>query len=104
MEQFEKINKYLVYTKVESKNAAKKLSEAAEETKNTGINVVIFFGGQYLLFLAPGYDPYQIRKDITNWKNNSSTPSASSSESTAPKTTLSKTVKTVQSGSKLSAK
>ena len=104
MEQFEKINKYLVYAKVESRNAAKKLSEAAEETKNSGVNVVIFFDGQYLLYLAPGYDPYQIRKDITNWKNSSGTSNTSSSENTANTTTIPKTAKTARSGSKPNVK
>lgn len=66
---FQDINGHLVYAKVKSKNEAIKLRDEAKETAQGGKNVVIFFDNNYHSYLAPGNDPYIIRKEIENFLN-----------------------------------
>jgi len=66
---FEDLNKHIVFTKVKSRSEALKIKEEAQE-KSLQKNVVIFFENRYHLYLTPGYDPYQIRKEIENFKKN----------------------------------
>lgn len=66
---FENINGHLVYVKVKKRHDAVGLRDKAKETSQEGKSVVIFFEGRYHLHLAPGHDPYQIRKEIENFLN-----------------------------------
>ena len=88
MQSFEDLNDRIVYTKVKSRNAALNLKDDAAETATGGKTVVIFFENRYLLHLAPGQDPYQVRKDINSWQNKKD---STDSETTDTKTTSSKT-------------
>jgi hypothetical protein len=79
---FENLNDHIVYTKAESRSEASGLKDEAKELSNQK-NVVIFYEQNYHLYLAPGYDPYQIRKEINSWidQNKTSTKKASSQDS-----------------------
>lgn len=67
MKSFEDLNEQIVFTKVKSKNDALGLRSKAEEVAKEGKTAVIFFEGRYHMQLAPGLDPYQVRKDIDQW-------------------------------------
>lgn len=69
MDSFENINDHLVYVKAKSRAAAIEMKDKAKETTLTGKSVVIFFNERYHLYLAPGHDPYQIRKEIDAFLN-----------------------------------
>lgn len=83
MDTFENINDQIVYTKAKSKKEALSLKDKAKETTLSGKSVVIFFDDQYRLYLAPGHDPYQVRKDIGTFLNSppESTPEKTESKS-----------------------
>ena len=86
---FEDLNKHIVFTKVKSRSEALKIKEEAQE-KSLQKNVVIFFENRYHLYLTPGYDPYQIRKEIEKYMENPTKDNESavdeSDESETPKT------------------
>lgn len=69
MTPFETLNDQIVYANVRSRNKAMELKDDAKETVTSGKTVVIFFENRYYLYLAPGHDPYQIRKEIEKYKN-----------------------------------
>lgn len=69
MGTFEDINGRIVYAKAKSKTEALSMKDEAIETSQTGKSVVIFFSKRYHLFLAPGHDPYQIRREIEDFVN-----------------------------------
>lgn len=83
MDTFENINDQIVYVKIKSKKEALSLKDKAKEATLSGKSVAIFFGDQYRLYLAPGHDPYQVRKDINTFLNNppESTPEKTESKS-----------------------
>jgi len=91
-QDFDNLNNKIVYTKVKSRGEATKLKDDAIETVATGKTVVIFFDNKYNLYLAPGNDPYQIRREIDAWMNKSET---------TPIETPTTTTKTKPSKSKL---
>ena len=64
MFSFKKLNANTVYTKVKTRKDAQKLADEAGEMVQQGKNVVIFFENRYLLHLASGQDPYQLRQAI----------------------------------------
>jgi len=66
---FENINEHLVYAKAKSKTEALTMRDDAKETSQDKTSVVVFFNGRYHLYLAPGQDPYQIRKEIDLFLN-----------------------------------
>ena len=45
------------------------MKEKAKEAVQEGKSVVIFFEERYHSYLAPGHDPYQIRKEIDSFLN-----------------------------------
>lgn len=67
MTEFETLNGQIVFTRVKSKDEALELRSVAREIIGTGKSTVIFFADQYHLQLAPGQDPYQVRKTIDEW-------------------------------------
>ena len=69
MTPFEDLNDQIVYTNVKSQDDAVKLKDDALKAVATGKTVVIFFENRYHLHLAPGWDPYQVRKEIDAWMN-----------------------------------
>lgn len=69
MVSFENINDHLVYAKAESRSDAVSMRQEAKEETLSGKCVVVFFEGRYHLYLAPGYDPYQIRKEVEDFLN-----------------------------------
>lgn len=70
MTPFETLNDQIVYTSVKTRTKAMELKDDAKETVASGKTVVIFFENRYYLYLAPGHDPYQIRKEIEKHKAN----------------------------------
>lgn len=69
MDTFKNINENLVYTKAKSKKEALSLKGKAKKTAGGGKSVAIFFNNRYYLLLAPGQDPYQVRRDIDVFLN-----------------------------------
>lgn len=55
--------------KVESRTHALDMRDDAKELASTGKNVVVFFDTHYHMYLAPGYDPYQIRSEVDQFIN-----------------------------------
>lgn len=74
MSTFEDINGQLAFVKAKSKTEALSLKDEAKDIVQGGKSVVIFFNKRYNLYLAPGHDPYQIRRDIENFLNPPKTP------------------------------
>lgn len=91
MQTFEDLNDQIVYTKVKSRNAAINLKDDAKETAASGKTVVIFFEDRYHLYLAPGQDPYQIRREIDAWRMNPTVADTGSDATPATTTTTTKT-------------
>lgn len=69
MKTFEDLNGQIVYNKAKSKTEALSMKDQAKELSQTGKSVAIFFGKLYHLYLAPGHDPYQVRRDIDSFLN-----------------------------------
>ena len=69
MDSFKDLNDNIVYSEVKSRSEALALRDDAKKTTLTGKNVAIIFEGRYHLYFAPGFDPYQVRKDIDNYIN-----------------------------------
>jgi hypothetical protein len=69
MDTFKDINKNLVYINANSKSEAISFRDEAKAKSLEGKSVVIFFENRYHLYLAPGQDPYQVRKDIDAFVN-----------------------------------
>jgi hypothetical protein len=89
-QNFEDLNDHIVFTKVKSQNEAMKMRDEAKE-ESLKKNVVIFFEKRYHLYLKPGQDPYQIRREIAEYMASPSKAKKSaietSSESVAPEST-----------------
>ncbi len=90
MDTFKDINEHLVYIKVKTRTEALKFKDEAKENAQGGKNVVIFFDNSYHSYLAPGNDPYQIRKEIENFLNPPSveTPNAKPTKKGTSKNTV----------------
>ena len=69
MGTFENINDRIVYTKVKSRTEALSIKDQAIEAVQKGKSIAVIFGKHYHLYLAPGDDPYQVRKDIDTFLN-----------------------------------
>jgi len=81
MVKFDNINEHLIYTKAKSRIEAYSLRDEAKEHLQEGKTVVVFFNHHYHLYLAPGYDPYQIRKEIDAFMKPTEDETKSKSES-----------------------
>lgn len=90
MSTFKDINDHLVYIKTKTKTEALKLRDDAKKTVLDGKCVVIFFNDRYHSYLASGFDPYQIRKEIENFLNPPpvETPKTKSTKKNASKNTI----------------
>jgi len=64
MTSFEEINDRIVYAKIKSVGEITNLKKEIAELNVKGKTVVLLLGRKQSLHLAPGHDPYQIRKDI----------------------------------------
>jgi len=67
MSNFDKLNNYIVFAMADSRKAALSLHSKAVKEVEIGKSAVIFFNSQYHLKLAPGHDPYKVRRDISEW-------------------------------------
>jgi len=90
MTPFEDLNDQIVYTNVKSQNDAVKLKDDALKAVATGKTVVIFFENRYHLHLAPGWDPYQVRKEIDAWMNKTDKSPATATTTAKTKSSKSK--------------
>ncbi len=97
MPTFEELNQNIVFTKAKNRDEAVHMKGNAIDAVKEGKTVVIFFENRYLLHLAPGQDPYQVRQAIEKWQNNQSGPSP---ETTAIKKKFlsNKLLQTIQEG------
>lgn len=87
MANFEDLNDKTVFTKAASRSEAVKMKDSVKEISSQK-NVVIFYENQYFLYIMPGQDPYQLRKEIESFIKN---PSKEEKSVTETKTTNTKT-------------
>ncbi len=93
-QDFLELNDNIVYTEVDSRTEAIRLRDDAKDySKETNKCVAIIFKNRYHIYLAPGRDPYQIRKEINQFMQ--AEPDQSSSDD-KPKT-ITSTSKTSKS-------
>jgi len=64
-QKFLELNSRIAYAEADSRGEAVKLrNDAKDYLGENNKCVVIMFEKRYHLYLAPGYDPYQIRREI----------------------------------------
>ncbi len=76
MISLKKLNDHIVYTIVKSQDEALELKEEAQKIARKGETVIIFFDNRHFLYLAPGQDPYQVRKHIEDWQSKEHKPAS----------------------------
>lgn len=69
MDAFQDLNGNTVYLKVNSRAEAVAFKEKAKEKTLEGKSVALVFDNRYHLYLAPGHDPYQIRREVDAFVN-----------------------------------
>ncbi len=94
MQSYEKIGDSLVFKRVDSRKKIKDLQGEISDLRQLGITVIFLTNEGQVTHLAPGVDPYQVRKRIDAFLQQEAKEANEASKKSSKKSTTNSTVKT----------